>query len=247
MKIVNVASGSKGNATLIYEGNTLIQIDMGVSLKCLQSGLDYLGKDKTDIAACLITHEHSDHIKGLDYIRGVKIYAGNKTLDKEYIAVLPYVPFTIGELSIIPFSTHHDAINPLGYIIEGKSTRLGYVTDTGFLDENSLNLLADCDYYYFESNFDPEMLKNSNRTIELKRRIRSKHGHLSNKKSNEYLSDLIGEHTKGIYFAHISEECNTPELVMKTHLKGFENKHVNIEKIDLVCCNQWQPTFWGEK
>ncbi|MEE3464303.1 MAG: MBL fold metallo-hydrolase [Candidatus Enteromonas sp.] len=246
MKFSIVGSGSKGNACLIYNKDTLIQIDMGLPLKSLKKELDHLGKTVNDIQALFITHEHSDHIAGIPlYHDRVDLYAGEGTYASAN-PVEPFIPLEVGSMSIVPFPTSHDATNPMGYLIEEEGCRLGYVTDTGYLSDEALALIKDCDYYYFESNHDLKMLMDSARPAVLKKRIHSKHGHLSNIDSAIYMAELIGPRTKAIYLAHLSEECNTPEIALSSYHKTLDRKGIAHDHIKIVPASQWHVVRGGE-
>ncbi len=246
MKFSIVGSGSKGNACLIYNKDTLIQIDMGLPLKSLKKELDHLGKTINDIQALFITHEHTDHIAGIPlYHDRVDLYAGEGTYASAN-PVEPFIPLEVGSMSIVPFPTSHDATNPMGYLIEEEGCRLGYVTDTGYLSDEALALIKDCDYYYFESNHDLKMLMDSARPAVLKKRIHSKHGHLSNIDSAIYMAELIGPRTKAIYLAHLSEECNTPEIALSSYHKTLDRKGVAHDHIKIVPASQWHVVRGGE-
>ena len=246
MKFSIVGSGSKGNACLIYNKDTLIQIDMGLPLKSLKKELDHLGKTINDIQALFITHEHTDHIAGIPlYHDRVDLYAGEGTYASAN-PVEPFIPLEVGSMSIVPFPTSHDAANPMGYLIEEEGCRLGYVTDTGYLSDEALALIKDCDYYYFESNHDLKMLMDSARPAVLKKRIHSKHGHLSNIDSAIYMAELIGPRTKAIYLAHLSEECNTPEIALSSYHKTLDRKGIAHDHIKIVPASQWHVVRGGE-
>jgi phosphoribosyl 1,2-cyclic phosphodiesterase len=249
MKFVLVGSGSKGNASLICSGHTLIQVDMGVPLTRIKGALHLLNKEESDIAALLITHEHSDHVSTLPlYHERIKVYCSEGTLNEEPHAVIkPFEPFSIGDFEILPFSVSHDAANPIGFIIKDATSKLGYVTDTGYLPDDDIPLLQDCDYYVFESNHDYKMLLHSDRPAILKKRIHSDVGHLSNVDSATYMSELIGPHTKQIYLAHLSEECNTPELALETYQKTFQKKRIDASHIEIIPAKQWESVSGGEK
>ncbi|MEE3443125.1 MAG: MBL fold metallo-hydrolase [Candidatus Enteromonas sp.] len=246
MRFSIVGSGSKGNACLIYNKDTLIQIDMGLPLKSLKKELDHLGKTINDIQALFITHEHTDHIAGIPlYHDRVDLYAGEGTYASAN-PVEPFIPLEVGSMSIVPFPTSHDATNPMGYLIEEEGCRLGYVTDTGYLSDEALALIKDCDYYYFESNHDLKMLMDSARPAVLKKRIHSKHGHLSNIDSAIYMAELIGPRTKAIYLAHLSEECNTPEIALSSYHKTLDRKGIAHDHIKIVPASQWHVVRGGE-
>lgn len=248
MKFVNVGSGSKGNASIVYSGDTIIQIDMGLPLNRIEPELDKLGKKIGDLQGLLITHDHGDHIKCVSLYHGqVPVYCGDGTYGGLYTPITPWVPFEIGCFNIVPFQTYHDAKNPICFVIEDEKERLCWITDTGKLDRNILKLIEDCDYYYIESNYEPKMLRESSRPEILKRRIASGHGHLSNLASSRYIASCVGPRTKGIYLAHISEECNTPEKALEAYRKKFAHDKIDLSKIELVCCNQWTPTYGGDK
>lgn len=246
MKFSIVGSGSKGNACLIYNKDTLIQIDMGLPLKSLKKELDHLGKTVNDIQALFITHEHTDHIVGIPlYHDRVDLYAGEGTYASAN-PVEPFIPLEVGSMVVVPFPTSHDATNPMGYLIEEEGCRLGYVTDTGYLSDEALALIKDCDYYYFESNHDLKMLMDSARPAVLKKRIHSKHGHLSNIDSAIYMAELIGPRTKAIYLAHLSEECNTPEIALSSYHKTLDRKGIAHDHIKIVPASQWHVVRGGE-
>jgi len=238
ISFVVVGSGSKGNATLLFDEETLIQIDMGLPMRRISAALESIKKNKSDLQGILITHEHTDHIKNLSMYKGkVPIYASKGTIDHYDHEVVPFDSFEIGTLSVIPFMTSHDAANPVGYVIISGKTKLVYLTDSGYIPEESLDYLRDADYYIMESNHDLKMLMKSNRPAILKRRIKGDEGHLSNLDSAIYLSELVGPKTKEIYLAHLSEECNLPELALEAYQKTFKKKEVPYD-INIVCLKQ---------
>ena len=246
ISFVNVGSGSKGNATLLFDEETLIQIDMGLPMKRVASSLSSIKKSKADLQGILITHEHSDHIKNLSMYKGkVPIYASKGTVEYSDHEVVPFDSFEIGTLSVIPFMTSHDAANPVGYVIISGKTKLVYLTDSGYIPEESLDYLRDADYYIMESNHDLKMLMKSNRPAILKRRIKGDEGHLSNLDSAIYLSELVGPKTKEIYLAHLSEECNLPELALEAYQKTFKKKEVPYD-INIVCLKQNEAIRGGD-
>jgi phosphoribosyl 1,2-cyclic phosphodiesterase len=246
ISFVVVGSGSKGNATLLFDEETLIQIDMGLPMRRITAALESIKKNKSDLQGILITHEHTDHIKNLSMYKGkVPIYASKGTIDYFDHEVVPFDSFEIGTLSVIPFMTSHDAANPVGYVIVSGKTKLVYLTDSGYVPEESLDYLRDADYYIMESNHDLKMLMKSNRPAVLKRRIKGDEGHLSNVDSAIYLSELVGPKTKEIYLAHLSEECNLPELALEAYRKTFKKKEVPYD-IDIICLKQNEAVRGGD-
>ena len=246
ISFVVVGSGSKGNATLLFDEETLIQIDMGLPMRRITAALESIKKNKSDLQGILITHEHTDHIKNLSMYKGkVPIYASKGTIDYFDHEVVPFDSFEIGTLSVIPFMTSHDAANPVGYVIISGKTKLVYLTDSGYVPEESLDYLKDADYYIMESNHDLKMLMKSNRPPVLKRRIKGDEGHLSNVDSAIYLSELVGPKTKEIYLAHLSEECNLPELALEAYRKTFKKKEVPYD-INIICLKQNEAVRGGD-
>lgn len=246
ISFVVVGSGSKGNATLLFDEETLIQIDMGLPMRRITAALESIKKNKSDLQGILITHEHTDHIKNLSMYKGkVPIYASKGTIDYFDHEVVPFDSFEIGTLSVIPFMTSHDAANPVGYVVISGKTKLVYLTDSGYVPEESLDYLKDADYYIMESNHDLRMLMKSNRPAVLKRRIKGDEGHLSNVDSAIYLSELVGPKTKEIYLAHLSEECNLPELALEAYRKTFKKKEVPYD-INIICLKQNEAVRGGD-
>ena len=246
ISFVVVGSGSKGNATLLFDEETLIQIDMGLPMRRITAALESIKKNKSDLQGILITHEHTDHIKNVSMYKGkVPIYASKGTIDYFDHEVVPFDSFEIGTLSVIPFMTSHDAANPVGYVIISGKTKLVYLTDSGYVPEESLDYLKDADYYIMESNHDLKMLMKSNRPAVLKRRIKGDEGHLSNVDSAIYLSELVGPKTKEIYLAHLSEECNLPELALEAYRKTFKKKEVPYD-INIICLKQNEAVRGGD-
>ena len=234
-----IASGSKGNATLIVHNSTVILIDLGITLTRLNEELDFLGLKLSDIDALFITHEHSDHLNGLKAISPKKMYALERTIPGNLSHVLDmYETINIKELNITPFPISHDAINPCGYVIESADEKLTYMTDTGvFLDE-ALCVVSNPDYLIIESNHDVSLEMKTHRSLQLKQRILSTHGHLSNEDSAFASLEIIGDKTKEIVLAHLSEEANTPETALNAYRKVFSYKGRNIDKYRLRCASQ---------
>ena len=245
IKFLSLASGSKGNATLIYDDETVLLFDMGISLSLLKEGLAKIGREIKDLSAIFITHEHSDHIKGLKYIKDVVPFASPTTLEDSRKQLVGET-IKIGDFKVTSFQTSHDANNPVGYWIENEGTTFGYITDTGVLKKALVRKISNADYYLLECNHDIDMLERSNRPAYLKARIRSRHGHLSNEQSALAAIDLIGDKTKAIYLAHRSEECNTEELMLETYASIFKEYGLSLNSITIKILQQWSFTEGGD-
>lgn len=250
MRFVFAASGSKGNATVFTDGETTFQIDMGISLKSLNEALRPLNLHSTQIEALFITHDHSDHVKGIGLLdKETPLFCTPSSIGEQRVFeyLEPGEGINVGAFTILPFPVSHDAPNPVNFLILRGEERFAYITDTGALSDEALTLIRNCDYYLFEANYDPKMLRQSNRPDWLKKRIRGKQGHLSNEKSARYCSMVIGPKTKAIYLGHISQECNTPAIALDTYRKVFAKAKVSLEGILLKPTDQFTPVYGGEK
>ena len=237
MKIKTIASGSKGNCTIVLCENTNLIIDMGISYLTLKRSLEENSLSFSSFSGILITHCHNDHIKGLKALlknTSLKVYIPEKMYDslKE---VIPYPKcifiddkFTIEDIQIELIHTSHDAPYSVGFIIEDQKKSLVYVTDTGYINRKYLAKMIDKNTYLIESNHDEIMLMNGPYPRYLKERVISDKGHLSNKTTATYLKKVIGKHTNNIVLAHISEKNNTEEKVLEAIKEVGLDKKANI-------------------
>lgn len=246
MKIVVIQSGSKGNATLVIHNGRVLLIDMGITLCSLKEALEKENKNLMNIEAMLLTHEHSDHTKGIKYLDPLPIYCGKRTYDSENVVNIKYFDkFDVGLFHITALKTSHDASKPMGFLITAGDETLAYITDTGYIPEKTLKLINNADYYVVESNHDIEMLINSKRPQCLKERILSNKGHLCNEDSAMYLAQVTGSKTKEIILAHLSEECNEPTLAINAYEKIFERFGVSLKNVKIHCASQHKITYGG--
>ena len=243
-----IASGSKGNATIVANNKTRILIDMGISLCRLEEGLAEINLKLDDIDAAFFTHNHTDHIGGIKFLSRKKMYALEGTLPTSLSNVVELnIPVMIKDIEVTPFKTSHDATNPCGYLFKSNGKSLVYMTDTGvFLDEN-LPLIQNPDYLIIESNHDISMLLKTNRPFELKERIMSDHGHLCNEDSAIAAISIIGDNTKEIVLAHISEEANTPEVAIEAWKRIFGHFGKRFDKYNIRVANQWTSLTGGQR
>lgn len=240
MKTVILASGSKGNSTLVYNDNTKILIDFGMSYNYIYTTLKELNIDINDINAILITHTHIDHIKGLNLViknNNPVIYA-TVELEKELKKLYPngnykiYNEITpIGSFNIEYFKTSHDSGESLGFIVSEDKKSLVYLTDTGCIKEKLYDKLKNKNIYIIESNHDIDMLCLGSYPYELKRRILGDKGHLSNKDMCEHFVRLMGKNTNTIVLAHLSKENNTEEKALGEFKGCLLNYNKKIKKI----------------
>ena len=237
MKVKILASGSKGNSTLIRTNDIKVLIDVGVNYQYLCSELDKINITPKDIDYVLITHTHSDHIKGLASLvkkTNVKIYI-SKEMYEEVSKKIPSQnillyeePLFLEDLKIDFIKISHD-VDGVGFIIEDKTSSLVYVTDTGYINEKYFDKMKNKNLYIIESNHDEEMVMEGPYPYILKQRVLSDHGHLSNYTTAEYLTKIVGNKTKKIILAHISENNNTPELALETAKTVLEKNNIHKE------------------
>lgn len=238
MKVRVLSSGSKGNTTYIECGETKIIIDMGNSCKYVVNALKKIGVKGSEIDAILITHTHSDHIKGLEVF--LKKFHSLVYMTDGMISDLAFVEhykiingssFAIGEVVVDVIKTSHDALGSVGYVVNGEGKRVAYITDTGYINHKYFEVLSNCDLYVMESNHDVEMLHNSRYPFRVRQRIFGEKGHLSNYDSSRYLASFIGDRTKCVVLAHLSLENNTEELAYQTFMSRLEEEELSIDKV----------------
>lgn len=245
MKVSVLSSGSKGNTTYIESKEAKILIDCGNSSKYITEKLLQINIEPKDLDAILITHVHSDHIKGLE-VFSKKTNATIYMTEKMY----PYLDFvnnykfidrkkiTIKDLEIDIIKTSHDVEDSVGYIVTNNGKSVVYITDTGYINKKYFDILSNRDIYIFESNHDVEMLNNGRYPFELRQRILSDKGHLSNYDSAKYLASFIGDNTKKIILAHLSEENNTESLALSSLNDRLQKENIKFNNIIIARQNQ---------
>jgi phosphoribosyl 1,2-cyclic phosphodiesterase len=230
-----LASGSKGNATFIYEDGCGILIDCGIARKQLLFKLKNLGFSETDITYVFLTHDHYDHNKNIHIFNQDIVFTSRNNIDDidDYHTLIPYEHRQFGIFDVLTLKTSHDASDPIGFIFSTQETLL-YMTDTGYVSQKNRKYMHNLDYYIIESNHDIEMLMNTKRPLFLKNRILNDKGHLNNEYSAKLMSELIGDKTKEIVLAHLSQEANTPEKAMETYLKIFQEQNISFKNIKIA-------------
>ena len=244
MKVCVLSSGSKGNTTYIESDNAKILIDVGNSAKYVKEKLEDMGANPSDINAILITHTHVDHIKGLRVFAkkyNIPVYITDimfKSLDFLDIYVILRDEFDINDIHITAIKTSHDAPDSRGYIVTSDEKSIVYITDTGYINRKYFDVLKNRNIYIMESNHDIEMLNNGSYPFNLRQRILSDKGHLSNYDSAKYLSSFIGDNTKCIMLAHLSEDNNTEELAYETLDNRLKKENIHVDKIIIAKQNK---------
>lgn len=255
LEICTLASGSKGNCTYLRYGDTSILIDQGLSLKELRVRANYRGIDLSQTDALFVTHEHSDHVKGVGafaraYDTPVYIPAaciGNfKTEDGDERYFVPNEhdgEVAVKGLSIKPFRVPHDAHYTVGYRISTGKEDVAIATDLGFVSDGTLAKLVGCKAVVLESNHDPLMLEGGRYPRMLKARIAGKNGHLSNDACAETVAALAYNGTQKIVLAHLSEENNTPELAFEASRELLAKRGIKEgDDVLLFVADQFKPS-----
>jgi len=248
MKVCLLTSGSVGNVVVIEHENDSLLIDFGVSLKKFNELIAQTCLDKEKIKNVLVTHEHSDHVKGVGIASrrlGLQVWATKATAnaiydkglmtdrDIEIEYVSNYQNYEIAGFSITPFPLSHDAANPVGYIIERDGKKVVWLTDTGYVSRDVMDAVRGADLYIMELNHNVEMLHMSGRPWSLKQRILSDYGHLSNEDGAYVFSKIMGENTRHVFLAHISQEANLPELALMTMKEVLKEENVDTSKLSI--------------
>lgn len=255
MRICTLASGSSGNCIYLGTGQTNILIDAGISCKRINDRLqEHIGITGKDINAIFITHEHTDHIQGLEvFTRKFKtpVYTTQGTwqgikdrvqdIDSDlYCNIGNNQSLHINDFSIDIFGTSHDASDSIGLLVGNKGKRIGVATDLGMLTSEIIATLKNSDALILEANYDQRMLLWGKYPSFLKRRIAGPKGHLSNEDAGKGLLQMIGEKTKTVILAHLSQENNLPSLAQKTIEQILKENKVN-HSFNLAVAPRSQP------
>lgn len=242
VRLFSIASGSSGNCIYIGDDRTGFLVDAGISCKAILGSLKNIGICTDTIKALLVTHEHSDHIKSAGVVSrklNIPIYANSKTwetmdgslgkIKSENIKIFETgSEFEIENVKIRPFSTPHDAIEPVGFSLNIKGIKIGFATDLGHFSQEVRDGLKNSDFVMLESNHDVEMLKAGSYPYFLKRRIMGEHGHLSNEAAGYAACELINSGINQIMLGHLSRENNFPQLAYETVKGIMEEKGIKI-------------------
>lgn len=239
MKLCSLASGSSGNCIYVGTDNTSVLIDAGISCKRMKAGLESIGIDPCSIDGILITHEHSDHIRGLGVVSrrySIPIYTTGRTrscilsagatgpVDESlFREISPDADFIIGDLVIHPFSTSHDAVQPVCYTFTKGLKKISVATDLGCYDDYVAGKISNSNILFIEANHDVEMLKNGSYPFYLKKRILSDAGHLSNEMSGRLISEVMHDELKYVILGHLSKENNRPDVAHASVLAVLDN------------------------
>ena len=254
--ITVLGSGSKGNAAVIHGPDGALLLDAGFSARELESRMEQREIEPDDIQGVLITHGHSDHVKGCRvfadrhsipaYLTAPTLKEGSRNhfLPEKKTVIAPGTPFALCGITVEPFTLPHDAVDTIGYTFRAGRKKIGVATDLGHLNLLARQKLRGCTVLMLEANHEPELLRNSSRPIQLKRRILSRHGHLSNEDSLAALEELLTDDSVSLILAHLSEECNRRELLSDMAEQTLKNLGRADILLSIACQDTPLDTFW---
>ncbi len=249
MRFASLGSGSRGNSTLVQQGNTLLMIDNGFSIKETDKRMQRLGVLGSQVSAILVTHEHADHLGGVArYARryDIPVWAshGTAAMIKKLDSVRcfnSHQAFSLADFIIEPVLVPHDAREPTQFVFQSDGMRFGVMTDTGSITQHMLDALSDCDALLLECNYDHDMLVNGPYPESLKRRVLGDWGHLDNQQAIALLQKLDTEKLQHLVLAHVSEKNNSHELVLDSVSRAIQCDRAWLQVIDqddgLAWCN----------
>jgi len=249
--IASLNSGSNGNCYYVGNEREAILIDAGLSCRETEKRMARLGLSLNRVKAIFISHEHSDHIRGLSVLskkyqlpiyvtEGTAKYCG-LIADGLCVRLRSYLPVHIGSLQITAFPKHHDAVEPHSFMISCGETRIGVFTDIGAPCEHLIRHFAQCHAVFLEANYDEEMLEQGRYPFYLKRRIRGGKGHLSNKQALELFISHKPAYMSHVLLAHLSKDNNCPRLAQQLFAQHAGDTHVSVasryEESPVYCIN----------
>jgi len=251
--ITSLNSGSNGNCYYIGNDREAVLVDAGISCRETEKRMKRLGLSMQTVKAIFVSHEHTDHIKGIPVIAKkyqLPVYITTNTLSSsgglelDAQLVIPfqaYTPMTIGELTIIAFPKFHDAIDPHSFIIESKGIRIGVFTDIGAPCEHLVHHFQQCHAAFLEANYDEEMLEKGSYPWHLKNRIRGGQGHLSNRQALELFMAHRPSFLSHLLLSHLSQNNNDPDLTRELFAP-----HAGETKITIASRYEETPVYFIE-
>ena len=248
MKVCVLSSGSKGNSTLVITDKVKILIDLGTTTSYVEAALNNLNVDVKEISHILITHSHVDHIKGLKvfikrYNPVILVTEDMKNVLEKELGNFRYEYYEdkkaiIGDLTVNVIKTSHDAEESIGFVLTNNNSSMVYITDTGYINQKYFKILSNNNLYVLESNHDIKMLMDVPYPYYLQQRVRGDKGHLSNKQASDYLCKFIGDNTRKIVFAHISEHNNSYEKVIETFNEELSKNDMKFDDVLIAKQNE---------
>ncbi|MDB6075495.1 MAG: beta-lactamase domain protein [Verrucomicrobiaceae bacterium] len=249
LKLTILGSGSSGNCTVVSTDHTTLLVDAGLSAKQITLRLEAAGFDPASLDGILLTHEHGDHTAGLEIFTkkwGVPIYATSLTQEciehqfrhsPRWKLMQTGSPFELKDLRIECFSVPHDAVDPVGFILQDIESKLGFVSDVGFITNVIRDRLQGAHTLFLEANYDTHLLEaDDKRPWSTKQRISSRHGHLSNEQAAELVAAIAHDTQHQVLLGHLSEDCKHPDTAL-----GFIREVLterSFHEVDVWCADR---------
>ena len=259
LSFVSLSSGSCGNCGLLTYGDHTIIIDAGIGIRKFQKHLEQLAINPKQILGIFITHDHNDHTRAaarLAHKFQWPIYASpavvrsllyHRMASAELSAYMKRIEIggevELGEMRVRTFEVPHDATENVGFAIDTPVGRFTFVTDIGQVTPTIVEEVGAADFLVFESNYDREMLQNGSYSFQLKERITSGIGHLSNHESARVLSQHVSDRLRFLALCHLSGENNTPELALNTHLNALQHRALNELQVVVLKRGECSPIY----
>jgi phosphoribosyl 1,2-cyclic phosphodiesterase len=237
--VASINSGSNGNCYYVGNSHEAVLVDAGISCREIERRMSKLGLSVDRIKAIFISHEHSDHIRGVEVLskkHEIPVYintrthkAGGLNLRDHLVREFQHrMEVTIGGLNIMPFQKHHDAADPYSFNVSGNGVTIGVFTDIGHACKNVISHFQECHAVFLETNYDTDMLDNGFYPPYLKRRIKSDQGHLSNEQALELFQKYRSPKLSHLFLSHLSKENNSPQLVEKLFVQHAGSTKVTV-------------------
>ena len=255
VRLTILGSGSAGNCALVESSDVSILVDAGLSGRHITERLGKVGRRVSDLDAILLTHEHTDHTKGLNILcnhHHLPIYCNRPTAE----AIAPTLPkfsrwhffttghaFEIGDLGIEPFSVPHDAQDPVGFVVRANGAAIAFVTDLGHATKLVVERVRTTNVLVIETNHDIKMLQEARRPWSLKQRIMGRHGHLSNEEAARVVGEVASDRLHTIFLAHLSRDCNRPALALETVSMQLEKVGARSVAVRVALQDQITPPW----
>jgi phosphoribosyl 1,2-cyclic phosphodiesterase len=255
VRLTVLGSGSSGNCAIVSTGRTTLLIDAGLSAKQIIVRMELAGYTLDQLDGILLTHEHQDHTNGLEVLSGkhqLTLFATPLT-QETLVGSLKFrgapswkmmntsSAFDFQDLSIECFSVPHDAVDPVGFVIADDESRLGVLSDVGFVTNVIKDRLRSSDSLFVEANYDAQLLEaDTKRPWATKQRISSRHGHLSNDQAAELLEEIAHPDLHHVVLGHLSDDCNDPDRVVKRMQESLHR--VGVKETRVICAERRKPT-----
>jgi phosphoribosyl 1,2-cyclic phosphodiesterase len=249
IKVCSLSSGSNGNAIFIKTGADCFLVDAGISCKQICLRLEQVQSHISEIKGIFVTHEHSDHIRGLDVLlrkHPTPVYVTRETYQKIHIDIdknlINFIEskdcLTINETAVHSFPKSHDAVEPTLFCFHYKGKKISVITDAGYGCDNVIGALQDAHIIFLETNYDEEMLQSGFYPPYLKKRIAGPCGHLSNVTAAALIRDHASPELQYVFLSHLSENNNTPSLALKTFLSILKERE-DLENVDTILTSRY--------